>query len=59
MSTNAWRAAQAYRINHTAVAEACEKLPRPCIAEIAIYTGLTEDTVERHLADEARQGAAA
>lgn len=59
MSTSAWRAAQAYRINHTAVAEACERLPRPCIAEIAIYTGLTEATVERHLADEAQKGNAA
>ncbi|PWJ22799.1 hypothetical protein ATK17_3968 [Branchiibius hedensis] len=59
MSTPSWRAAQAYRINHTLIAQACEKLPRPCIAEIALYTGLTESTVERHLADEARQEPAA
>lgn len=58
MSTAPWRAAQAYRINHALIAQAVEKLPRPCIPEIALYTGLTEATIERHLADEAQQGAA-
>lgn len=57
MSSYGWRVERSYHDNHARILEAIERLPRPCVSEIAIYAGLHEDTVNRHLQDiDKRQG---
>lgn len=55
MSSYGWRVERSYHDNHARILEAIERLPRPCIEEIAIYTRLAPATITRHLADHHRK----